>query len=172
MENSLLTFDVTFLHEIIFNWICTGIVAVVLHRLLYGPVTRFLRERNAKIKSNLDDAVMRLAEAEAVKADYESRLAEIERKKDEILSDAARRAAEKERLVIAAAKGEAKAIKAQARSDIEMELETAREEIKRQIIEISALMAGKLVSKTMNDALHAELLERALAELGEKELRI
>jgi len=51
--------------------------------------------------------------------------------------------------------------------DIEREQERARDEVKKQIIEISSLMASRFVSANMDDSTQKKLLNEAIADLGD-----
>ena len=87
---------------------------------------------------------------------------------DEILADARKRATANENHIIADAKEEAARILKQAQAEAELEKEKARDEIKKEMIDIASLMAGKVVGDKMDVTIQDALVEETLKEVGDK----
>ena len=66
-----------------------------------------LRKRQEKIKGELDSAAKDMAEAKDLKAEYESRLKDIDKEAENILSEARKKALANESKIVAEAKEEA-----------------------------------------------------------------
>ena len=107
------------------------------------------------------------AEASEYKAEYEAKLKNIDKEADIILSEARKKALAKENEIVANAKEEAAGIVAQAKKEAELEMKKAKDEIKQQIIEVATLMAGKIVTVSLDDADQANLIQETLKEMGE-----
>lgn len=79
----------------------------------------------------------------------------------------ARRSGEKQAAdIIAAAEAEARRLKEEAVADIGREKEQAIAELREQVGNLSVLLAGKIVSKELNEEGHKALFEEAVKEMG------
>lgn len=144
-----------------------GILTAILGFLLYKPVREYMHKRSAKISEKLSDAQNKTAEAEALKAEYEKKIAEIELERIKILEAARLAAEEKTKEVLAEARAEAETIKKRAEESILQEQQRLRKETRLYIIELSSLIAAKYVEKTLTPEDHARLFDEAVAQLEE-----
>ena len=167
MDSFILSLDKQLLYSVIIQLISTGILVVILSKLLYKPVTDFLQKRRERIENNLSEASQKLADADSLKAEYEIKLSEIEKEKATILEEARSRGKQNEVQIIEEAKKEAEAIKNRAMLDIQREQEKVKEDIRLQIIEVSSLIASKFISENINEAEQNKLVDQVIADLGE-----
>lgn len=167
MPTYIITLDEQLLYSIGFQLISTLVLCLILTLLLYKPVLQALNKRKEKIETQISDAQSKFTQADALKFEYELKLADIEKEKGEILSQARVRAKENEAQIISQAKQEAEAIKNRAILDIQREEEKAKAEIKAQIIEVSSLLAAKFIAKNINSAEQDKLIEDAIKDLGD-----
>lgn len=163
----VLSFNMAFVQTFLFNWINVGFVAFIMYILLYGPVKKFMASRQERIENQIKSAATQLKDAEQLKADYESKLKNIEQEKAEILDSARKRGAEREEQIIGEARKEAQTLKDRALLDIQREKDKAQDEMKRQIIEVSSLMASRFVKGGMDDSSKQSLLDAAISDLGD-----
>ena len=84
------------------------------------------------------------------------------------MSDARKKALKRENEIVAEAKVEAARIIDHAKKEAELEMKKAQDEVKQQIIEVATLMAGKIVSVSLEDEDHADLIQETLKEMGEE----
>ncbi len=151
--------------QVVIQILNTIILCAVLSWLLYKPVTKFLNARKEKIANQIDSAEEKLSQAEKLKAEYEDKLNNIESERLAIL-DAARADANKNsQQIISEAKGEAETIRNRALLDIQREQEKAKDEIKNQIVDISALISGKFIAEKMSDEEKNRLVEDTISGL-------
>ncbi len=109
-----------------------------------------------------------MEDARGLKAEYESKLQEINKEAESILSDARKRALNNENQIIAQAKEEAAAILARARTEAELEKQKMYDDIKKEMISIASLMAGKVVSASIDTTVQNQLIDETLKEMGDK----
>ena len=83
------------------------------------------------------------------------------------MSQARRQAKLQEAEIISAAREEAVLIKDRARADIALERKKAMDEMKKEMISVASLMAGKVVSAQINTEVQDTLVEETLKEIGE-----
>lgn len=134
---------------------------------LFNPVREFLKKRQEKIKGELDSAAQDMEDAAALKTEYEDKLKNIEKEADEILSDARKRALANENKIVADAKEEAARIIERARVEAELEKKKAADDVKREMVVIASMMAGKIVKASIDTNVQESLVNETLKEIGE-----
>ena len=147
------------------NLVNIVILAFVLSKLLYNPVRKFMQSRTERIKGQLEHAEKESQGAHALRLEYEQKLKEIDVQKDAILEEARKLAADNRERMITETRAEIDVLKARAASEIEVERERAREEMRQAIIEISALMTEKLVTVSIDSDARDRLFDEAIGEL-------
>ena len=167
MEDFILSLDVNMLKDVAFQLWNTVILCAVLSYLLYKPVKNFLAARRERIAGEINSAESKLAQADKMKALYEGKLKAIDKEKESILSEARNKALQREQEIIAEAKAEAEALKNRAMVDIQREQEKAKDEIKKQIIEVSSIMASKFVAASIDQSQQDKLVDEVISDLGE-----
>ncbi len=134
---------------------------------LFNPARKMLKDRKDKIQSQLDQAKADMEEAKSLKEEYEGKLKNIEKEAEGILDAARRKAMANEAQIIAKAHGEAEHILQRARMDAALEKQKMADDVKREMIEIASLMAGKVVSASIDTSIQDQLVEETLKEMGE-----
>lgn len=167
-EGRLFGLDMQLLFGMVFQIISILILFVALTYILYEPVRKILEDRKQRIANDVANAKQNRAEADKYKTEYEAKLKNIDKEADVILSEARKKALAKENEIVANAKEEAAGIVAQAKKEAELEMKKARDEIKQQIIEVATLMAGKIVTVSLDDEDQANLIQETLKEMGEE----
>ena len=167
MEPRLFNLDFQLLSDTCLTLIAVFVLVLVASNLLFNPVREFMKKRREKIAQDLEQAKTSKEQAEAEKQEYLSKLGEIEKEAERILSEARKKAVENQKRIEEEARTEAANIIAQARREAELEKSKAADEIRQQMIEIASLMAGKVVSQSMTTQIQDSLVEETLKEMGE-----
>lgn len=165
MVSYILTLDKQLLYQICIQLFNTLLLCGLLAWILYKPVLNFLNNRKEKIANQLNGAAQNLSDAEALKAQYEAKLSTIEAERTEILDAARATALQNSQDIIAEAKKEAENIRNRAMTDIQREQEKAKDEIKKQIIEVSTMISGRFVAKSMTETEQNMLLDDTIKDL-------
>ena len=140
---------------------------LVASYFLFNPVREMMKKRSDKIKDELDDAAKSQEDAAALKEEYENKLKDIDKEAEKILSDARRRALENENKIVANAKEEAAAIIERARTEAELEKQKAADDMKREMVVLASMMAGKVVKASIDTTIQESLINDTLKEIGE-----
>lgn len=74
---------------------------------------------------------------------------------------------ENENRIIAEAKEEAARIMERARTEAELEKQKLADDVKKEIISVASLMAGKVVAASIDTKVQDQLIEETLKEMGE-----
>lgn len=163
----LIGFDAQLLSEMFWTGLNIFILFFGLSYLLFNPARKVLEKRWQKIAGELEDARVSQETAAALKAEYEGRLKEISKEADQILEDARRKAKLREAEIIEEARGEAARVLERANREIELEKKKALDDMKQEMISIASMMAGKIVSVSMDQTAQDALIEETLKEMGE-----
>lgn len=168
MEPRLFNLDPQLLHDAVLLALAVFVMFAFLSYLLFNPARDLLRKREERVKNNIDSAEKSKADADALRADYENKLREINKEADEILSAARKKALESEAKIVDHAKVEAAAIIARAHKQAELEMKKAEDDIKKEIIAVASMIAGKVVSENIDLNIQDSLIEDTLKEIGDQ----
>ena len=168
MEPRLFNLDPQLLHDAVLLAIAVFVMFLFLSYMLFNPAREMLKKRQDKVKNDIDSAEKSREDAAKLKEEYENRLREIHKEEDAILSAARQKALENETKIIDQAKAEAANIIERANHQAELEMKTAQDEIKKEIITVASMVAGKAVSDKLDIEIQDSLIDDTLKEIGEK----
>ena len=136
---------------IIWMVIIFGIVLFILGKFAWKPILNALKDREESIANALNSAEEAKREVAGLKADNEKIIAEARKEKDIILKEAK----EIKEKIIAEAKEKAnletqKSI-VHARQQIQSEKDAAINDIKKQVAELSVMIAEKVIKKELGN---------------------
>lgn len=141
---------------------------LLLSYLLFNPARKVLNGRKEKIQNELETAKSDMEEAQRLKEEYHNKLQDIDKEAESILSEARRKALSNENQIIGQAKEEAARILAKARVDAELERQKMSDDVKKEIIAVASLMAGRVVSAAIDTTVQNQLIDDTLKEMGDK----
>lgn len=162
----LFDLDMQLLHDSVLTAVALFILFVVMSYLLFNPVRDMLKRRQEKIQSDIETANKDKEDAAALKEQYDAKIKQADVEVEEILASARKKATANEAQIVAEAKEEAARIIAQARNEAELEKQRAADEMKQEMIQIASLMAGKVVSASIDTTIQSSLVEETLNEVG------
>ncbi|MBR5637701.1 MAG: F0F1 ATP synthase subunit B [Pseudobutyrivibrio sp.] len=140
---------------------------LIMSNLLFNPARKLLKDRKDGIAKDIADAKKDKEEAEKLKAEYEAKLKNIQKEKDEILSEARAKALKNETKIVNEAKEEAATIVARANEEAELEKKKVADDVKQEMISVAALLAQKVVAANIDTTIQNTLVEQTLKEMGE-----
>ena len=147
------------------NLVNVAVLAVILSLLLYKPVRNVLNRRTEKIRDQLTQAEEELTKATEMRREYEQKMEEIGREREKILADARKLAEDSSQRTINEAKNEANLVKERAAASVALEWDRAKSEMRTTIIDVSAIMAEKIVSLSINKETHDRLFDEAISDM-------
>lgn len=143
------------------------VMYTLLSYLLFNPARDFLKKRQERIKNDIDTAQADKEQAKLLKEDYDARIKNINKEADEILSQARQKALQNAEDIKAQANEEAARIIARAQAQIELDKKKAADDMKKEMISIASLMAGKVVAASIDTSVQESLMEETLKEIGD-----
>ena len=167
MEPRLFDLDFQLFHDAALMIIAVVALFLIMSYFLFNPARAFLKKRQEKIRTELENAKNNQEDAKALKAEYESKLKNIDKEAESILADARKRALANENRIVAAAKEEAASIIERAREEARLEKQKMADDVKKEIVAVAALMAGKVVSSSIDVTIQDSLIDETLKEIGD-----
>jgi F-type H+-transporting ATPase subunit b len=138
---------------------------VIIWKLFWGPLTRFMRERSSQIESDLQRAETGKREIEALEAEYHRRLSELEERAQHEIKDALARGAQAHDQILAESRQEAKRILEKAQADLAVERERVVRELRSYVADISMDALEKLLGEGLDQRVQKRLLDQFVTEL-------
>ena len=167
MEPRLFDLDFQLIHDAVLMIIAVFALFMIASYFLFNPVRNMMQGRQDRIKNELDSAAADMENARALKEEYEAKLKDINKEAEEILSEARKKALANETKIVADAKEEAARIIERAGVEAELEKSKAVDEVKREMVVLASLMAGKVVNAAIDTTVQDSLIEETLKEIGE-----
>ena len=156
------------LWQVIVSLINLVIIFLIVKRFLYKPAKRILAKRRETIDGEYSAAQEAKEQAMNDKAAYEEKLNTAKQEADGIIKSAVDTANERQQEIISEAKEKAQGIIRQAQSDADLEMRKAEHTIKREIVEVSALLTEKMLEREINSDDHKELIDSFIEEMGDE----
>ena len=167
MEPRLFDLDLQLLADTSLTIIAVFVLFLVMSYFLFNPARSFMQARQDRIAGELENAKNKEEEAARLKEEYEAKLADVEKEADQILAKARKKAMENENRIVALAKEEAARIIARANVEAELEKKKVADEVKKEMVSLAAVMAGKIAAASMDEDRQNALIEETLNEIGE-----
>ena len=166
-QTFLFNLDPQLLFDTVLLAIAVFFLVLAMSYLLFNPARKLLKDRQERIANDIDSAKEDKESAEALKAEYEAKLKEVDKEAEVILADARQKAMKNQTKIIDEAKEEASRIIAHAKQEAELEKKHAMDDMKQEMITIAAMMAQKVVAASIDTSIQDSLVDETLKEMGE-----
>ena len=167
MTPRLFDLDFQLLSDTLLTIVAVFVLFLALSYFLFDPARKFMQARQEKIAGELENAKSKEEEAAKLKEEYEGKLAGIDKEADEILAAARKKALDNENRIVAEAKEEAARIIAHANAEAELEKKKVVDEVKREMVSLATVMAGKFAAVSIDDKTQNAIIDETLHEIGE-----
>jgi F-type H+-transporting ATPase subunit b len=149
------------------NMVGFVLLYLLLRKLYFGPVAKFLDQREQGIRQSLDDAERARREAQAERDRLREELDQIEQTARDRIQQATREAGQARDEIIASARQEAEAVVARGTDQLRREKEKALVEIKDHAADIAVQACEAILRRTLTDDRHRVLVDEFLRDLEE-----
>lgn len=163
----LFDLDMQLIADSVLTIIAIFVLYLAFGYFLFDPVKEVLKKRQDKIQAQLAEAENSMEQANALRTEYENRLMNIDKEREEILRETRTHALQREGEILARGKKEATRILERAHTEAALEKNKAADDIKKEIILVASAMAGKVAMASMNAKAQEQLLDDTLKEIGE-----
>jgi len=131
----------------LWTWLIFLVSLPIAWKVVLGPITRALEERDERVTEAIAAAEKASEEAQEARAEVEIKLGEAHSSAAELLSAARERAEGREREIIDTARKEAEAMIERARADIDAEKEKALLAIRDEVVDLALSAAGQVLGR-------------------------
>lgn len=141
---------------------------LILKKFLFKPVKKVLKQRQDALNEQYEKADLALNDATNAKQQWEEKLGTAKEDAEKIIDDAtltAKRASER---IVAEAKSDADGILRQAKANAEMEKQKAKDDIKREIVDVSYSLSEQILGREINKDDHKKLIDSFIDNIGEE----
>ena len=150
---------------VIWTFIAFFIVLFLLSKFAWGPISKALDERAARIHDDLERAEALKTEAEEKLEEYLKKLDGLREEGHAIVNEAQEDARKLKEKMLAEAKSEADAIKERALREVDLARDHALADIHKAVTEVATAVAAKILAKELSSADHSKLVQDAVKEL-------
>lgn len=144
------------------------ILFLLVKKFLYKPVKNMLEARQNSIENDYNKAKEAKENAETMEHEYEQKLSLAREESDRVIKSAVDIAKSRESEILQDAKEKADSIVKKAKSDIELEKRKYEEEIKREIADVSSVLAEKVLERELSDDDHKRFINSFLENIGDE----
>ena len=139
---------------------------MILGKFAWGPILNVLDERRGKVEDDYASAEKNLADAEQLKGEFESKLADIKAIEREKVQEAVKRGEELADGIVTKARTNADDTKQKAAQDIELEAHKAQIELRDSVVTMAIGAAEKVIGERLDDDLHRKLINEFIDNLN------
>lgn len=145
--------------EVIWGSLAFLILFIVMAKFAYPGIKKVMEARTAKIQGDLDAADTARTEAEDLRGEYDSKLAEARAEAGRLLEEARQEAEQVRQERIDAIDGEIAEKRAQADADIEAAKARAMTDVRSQVTTLAVGAAEQVVRRSLDEASYAQLID-------------
>jgi F-type H+-transporting ATPase subunit b len=144
------------------------VLAAVLVYFLRRPISSLIRRRQESVREALDGAERAQREAEARYREMEAKLAQAQREMEELREAIIEQGRVEKERIIQSAKAEAEKIRKQAEAQMEFEFNRAKQQLRREAVELATQVAENLLSQRIKTEDHQRIFHEYLQMLGKR----
>jgi F-type H+-transporting ATPase subunit b len=154
--------------EIVWGAISFAIVFGLLAWKAWPAIKKALKDREDRIRGDLERAEQARVEAEQSLDDYRQQLAEARNEAAKIIEQAREQADEVRRELIAKAEADAGELRSRAADDIRLATERAMSELHNRVAQLSIDLAEKVIEQNLDRDTQTRLIENYINQVGSR----
>jgi len=143
------------------------VLFLILKYFLFKPVKKMLASRKMLLDSQYASAAEAESSALQSKNEYEQKLKNADEEAASIIKTAETKAERHGQKIVSDAKEKADFIVKQAKDEAESEKKKAAEDIRREITDVSSLIAEKMLEREIKTEDHRDLIDSFIQNIGE-----
>ena len=140
------------------------VLVAVLGVLVYKPVRKFMKNRQDAISGQIAENEAKSREIDAMREEYESKLADIHDQSIAALAESNAKGEEEKAKIIEAARLQADAILSEARERAERETADAIQEVKSDVVDMAFDIASGILEHELTEEDNQRLIDDCIAE--------
>ena len=153
-------------NEIIWGSAAFAILLVVLWKYGLPPIRNMMKQREDRIREDLERAEQARTEAEGELANYRRQVAEARNEAARIIEEARQSADEVKRQIQAQAEADAAETRTRAQEDIRLATDRAQADLQGRVADLSIELAEKIVERNLDRDTQLALVESYIGQVG------
>jgi F-type H+-transporting ATPase subunit b len=154
------------LNEIIWGGLAFAVLLALMWKFALPPVRKMMKDREDRIRGDLERAESARVEAETALEQYRQQLAEARNDALRIIEEAREDADRVRRERIGAVEDEIATLRARATDDVRLATERAMSDLRGKVAELSIELAEKVVERNLDRPTQEALIERYIDQVG------
>jgi len=143
-----------------------GLLAAILYLLLYKPLLKVLQERRERIQRSMADIDAARESAARAQQEYDRKIAEAQRKAQDIIAQAAQSSEQVGAEIEAEARRKAEEMRRKAHEEATEEKARLLADAQSQIASLSMLATERILGMGLDEQTQHQLIDQFLADLG------
>jgi len=139
----------------------------ILKRFAWGPLLSLIEERRQKIIGEFETIEREKEKADALNAQYEAKLREIDNERRAKIVEAVNEGKKIAEEIQASARSEAQDIRRKSKSELERELAKAKVQLKNDMVSLALAATEKLLNEKLDENQHRKLIGNYIDEIGQ-----
>lgn len=153
--------------DLLYRFINFALLVIILFIVIRKtPVKDFLSTRSEAIRQKLEDLRREKEEAENKYLSIEKELKDFENKRTEIINQFKEEGLIEKEKIISEAKERVEEIIAQSESTIQQEIQSARDRLKKEVVDLAAQKAQEIIAKEIDEKDQDQLISDFLERVG------
>lgn len=152
--------------EIIIYVLNLILIVVILDAILHKPITKFLEERKARIKHDMEETAQARKEAEAIRADLQERLQKADQESQKAAAAIREKAILDSKQIMDNAHSEAETIVSQAREQMEQERKRAVARMQDDLAQAALALAEKILEREVKQEDNQAIIDSFFQKVG------
>ncbi len=144
------------------------IIFLILKKFLFAPVQAVFAKREAQVKTLYDEAEASRSSANAMRQEYEQKMATAREEADGIVRTAVQSARREGDQIVAEASGKASHLLKKADADIAQAKRQMLQEVRGEISDLAVSIAEKVVEREINARDHQQFVDDFIKNVGDE----
>jgi F-type H+-transporting ATPase subunit b len=142
------------------------VLIFILRLLLYKPISKFLHDREAKLKQAQDKTMIDREAAQKALDEQQKKLADANAEASSLLHQAREQAVKLAQDIDTNAKRDAEALTLKVQHDLENEVRIAKENMQTEMVTTAVEIAGRILKKDITPADNQQIIDDVLNKAG------
>lgn len=147
------------LQSILLHLVNMAIVFLIVWKLMYKPISRYMEQRKNQIKKQIEEAAAKQSEAEQLKARYDDMVLNAQSLAADLIEKSKYAADEQARQIVAAAQTSASEYMSRSKRDVQVLKSRAKEEMRGEITDMAVQIARKILKREVSPEDNKEIIE-------------
>jgi F-type H+-transporting ATPase subunit b len=153
------------MHELIFPVLNFSVLVFILFYFLKSPVRNMITQRQAQIKTLIDEAQIQRQEAEKAYKEYEKKLQNFQQEADEILNSTRQDGENFKNQIILQAKAMSERLIRDAEATVSFNVQEYKDRTKQEVVSRAIVLAEKLIQDRFSNEDHERIINEYVGKV-------